>query len=113
MPSLLWMAPALSGGGYSSEALAFGLGLVGQSGLDYALRQFAVQPDAEFYEGLPPSIEGMLRAHYEPPNAEPVRDGVVVCHSTPDAWVPSKFPGWDAVAPCPDSHESLGIQGAN
>lgn len=25
----------------------------------------------------------------------------MVCHSTPDAWVPSKFAGWDALSPCP------------
>ena len=99
MPSILWMAPALSGGGYSSEALAFAQGLaLGRD--EFKLRQFAEQPSEEFFHGLPQSLTSAVMPYFEPPNADPWR-GVAVCHSPPDAWLPSKFPGWDALAPCP------------
>ena len=49
------MAPLLSGGGYSSEAIAFSLGLANSSlGRRFAVRQFAVQADEDFASGLPP-----------------------------------------------------------
>ena len=40
LPSLLWMAPVLTGGGYSSEAIGFALGLAAQQH-KISLRQFA------------------------------------------------------------------------
>ena len=41
LPPLLWMAPVLSGGGYSSEAIGFALGLAADKEHRIALRQFA------------------------------------------------------------------------
>jgi hypothetical protein len=127
---LLWMAPALSGGGYASEALAFAQGLSAAlpSRKSFGIRQFAEQIDHGFVDGLPPALLGVLTERcvqwsgsnprrfpsvlkgrpaiihvsctVEPPTATR-HAGVVVCHSPPDAWVPSKFPGWDALSPCP------------
>ena len=94
------MAPALSGGGYASEALAFAQGLAPLLKHGFRLRQFAEQPSADFVQGLPESLTKVVAARYQPPTAEQFK-GVVVCHSPPDAWKPSKFPGWDELAPCP------------
>ena len=99
-PPLLWMSPALAGGGYSSEALAFAQGLAKRMASKFILRQFAEHIDEEFINGLPTSLSNVLRSVTEGPNSMS-HDGVVVCHSTPDAWVPSKFLGWDELAPCP------------
>ena len=96
------MAPALSGGGYSSEALAFAQGLAPLLQSKFTLRQFAEQPSEDFFSGLPESFRELLMARLELPNAQPVQKGTaVVCHSPPDAWLPSKFPGWDQLSPCP------------
>lgn len=101
-PSILWMAPALSGGGYASEALAFAQGLVPQLKSNFKLRQFAEQPDQNFFSGMPRSILAKVMTNIEFPNADRVgKKVVVVCHSPPDAWKPSKFQGWDQLSPCP------------
>lgn len=115
LPPLLWMAPALTGGGYSSEAISFALGLAPRLGIKrFALRQFAEQPDEKFLAGLPSETAQILQQVMEFPgqrsfDAHLGRRGVVVCHATPDAWVPSKFPGWDVLAPCPPSDEAFTI----
>lgn len=56
----------------------------------------------DFISGLPGALLANLSRNFEMPNAHRF-GGVVVCHSPPDAWVPSKFAGWDALAPCPPS----------
>ena len=99
-PAILWMAPAFSGGGYSSEALAFAQGLMPLLGKRFKLRQFAEQADESFFHGLPESLTKPLLLRFDFPNADAWK-GTVVCHSPPDAWRPSKFPGWDQLAPCP------------
>jgi glycosyltransferase involved in cell wall biosynthesis len=106
-PALLWMSPALAGGGYASEALAFAQGLAPLL-KKFTLRQFAEHPSAEVYEGLPSELLSVIMPHFERPNADPWKD-VVVCHSPPDAWRPSKFPGWDQLAPCPPRGNSFVI----
>ena len=101
LPSLLWMAPILSGGGYSSEAIGFALGLAADKEHRIALRQFAEQADQDFVYGLDPEVRDTLSTLLERGSQPKASRGVVVCHATPDAWLPSKFPGWDALAPCP------------
>ena len=57
VPPLLWMAPALSGGGYSSEALAFAQGLARRMPNNwFRLRQLAYLPDENFLDGLPTAL---------------------------------------------------------
>ena len=110
-PPLLWMAPALSGGGYASEAIAFAQGLApafSNASRRFRLRQFAEHGDEDFMLGLPSAVSQILQKPYEAPNAGLWR-GAVVCHSPPDAWVPSKFPGWDQLSPCPPPGAKLTI----
>lgn len=106
---LLWMAPALSGGGYASEAIAFAQGLENVLGNRFALRQFA-EPASLSDDDLAthPHMK-LLRRVMRLADARGAGSGIVVCHSTPDAWVPSKFPGWDAVAPCPPPRARFAI----
>ena len=90
-PPLLWMSPALSGGGYSPEALAFAQGLARRMPpTHFRLRQFAEQPDHTFLNGLPTELARVVSATAEAPNARRHK-GVTVCHAPPDAWKPSKF----------------------
>jgi glycosyltransferase involved in cell wall biosynthesis len=102
-PPLMWMAPALAGGGYSSESLSFAQGLSTLLGDKFVLRQFAEQPDIEYFSGFPEDLRDVIADAFEPPTNAPAtrKDTVVVCHSPPDAWKPSKFPGWDQLSPCP------------
>jgi hypothetical protein len=92
-----WYAPFLAGGGYSSEAISYALELESP---DFAIVQFAEPADHGFARGVPRAAmdildKQMMRARsFNGPSIQ-------ICHSTPDAWVPSMFPGWDAVAPCP------------
>jgi hypothetical protein len=123
---LLWMGPLLSGGGYSSEAIAFALGLLNLTRLDaavtttalaprpgigisFAVRQFAEPPDEVFLSGLPRSGARQLEQLFAAGWSDRAASGVVVCHSTPDAWVPSRFPGWDEVAPCPPPEAKIKV----
>lgn len=112
---LLWMSPALAGGGYSSESIAFAMGLANLPSLSgsFALRNFAEQPSYEFIAGLPEQAEKALIAVLDQDGSFDKRlrrrKGIVICHSTPDAWVPSKFPGWDELAPCPPASATYTI----
>ena len=89
--ALLWMAPLLSGGDYSSESLGFALGLHNLTRLDGGLmagvRQFGEPQDESFVEGLPKALIPPLRHLFGAGASQDAASGVVVCHSTPDAWV--------------------------
>ena len=98
---VVWMAPFLTGGGYSSEAISYALALEHELH-NFSIVQFAEQADAAFAGGLPHNIHNSMhrlmrrgRTDRSHPQA------IAICHSTPDVWVPSAFPGWDSVAPCP------------
>jgi len=111
--ALLWMAPLLSGGGYSSESLGFALGLHNLTRLDGGLmagvRQFGEPQDESFVEGLPKALIPPLRHLFGAGASQDAASGVVVCHSTPDAWVPSKFEGWDELEPCPPPTAAVSV----
>lgn len=112
---LLWMAPLLSGGGYSSEAIAFALGLrnetrrAGAPSVSLGVRQFAEQQDDAFVDGLPQSVVRTLQPLFVTGARSRAARGVVICHSTPDAWVPSKFLGWDDIEPCPPAEAAVRV----
>ena len=78
-----------------------GDGLLPRLGKRFALKQFAEQQDPNFVEGLPEAVFDAIDPAYERGETRKMQSGIVVCHATPDAWVPSKFPGWDSIAPCP------------
>ena len=94
------MSPALAGGGYSSEAISFAQGLVPLFKNKFGMRQFAEQANEDFAAGLPGNQTKLVKRAMRRGDGMRAVD-VVVCHSPPDAWVPSLYPGWDAVAPCP------------
>lgn len=85
--------------GYSSEALTLAQGLQTVLGKRLLLRQFGEEPNEAFFGGLPKMLYSQIRPAFE--NGHTREAEVAVCHSTPDVWVPSKFPGWDELAPCP------------
>jgi len=102
-PNVVWMAPFLTGGGYSSEAISYAMALEKElpRGRLGAV-QFAEQMDRAFVAGLPDTTLAALQAQMQ--RATPAfraAGSIAVCHSTPDLWVPSIFAGWDSVAPCP------------
>ena len=103
LPSLHWMSPLLAGGGYSSEALGFALGLAEEPTLKakISLQQMAEQPDEDFVHGLDEHVRTTLSRLLDRGSRPSATRGVVVCHAPPDAWLPSKYPGWDQIAPCP------------
>ena len=111
-----WYAPFLAGGGFASEASAFVVGLARLSPTDaatVAVRavNFAEPPRDESVRDVEPEVRrAMTKAvHVTGARGRDVDVDVVVCHSTPDAWVPSAFPGWDRVAPCPPAWASVRV----
>lgn len=111
LPSLLWMAPALNPGGFSSEALAYAVALdaeyaalgsrsAGSSTAVFGMRQFAEQTDAAFVRGLPTDVRSLLDRLMSTGGARHSWD-VVVCHATPDVWHSDGAFGWGQVQPCP------------
>lgn len=97
-PCLLWMAPFLSSGGYSSEAWSYILSLVESSEkLKFKLKieHNGDEPSLDFWVGL--SEENRVVA-YNLYNTEcNMNDSIVVCHSEPGAWYPPLY----ETLPCP------------
>ncbi|WOL00612.1 hypothetical protein Cni_G09325 [Canna indica] len=101
-PCVLWMAPFLSPGGYSSEAWSYITALH-----DHAGDRFKLQIDhhgdlqsIEFWLGLP---EESQRLAYDLHGTQcSSKETIVVCHSEPGAWYPPLF----ETSPCPpDGYE--------
>ncbi|XP_034704134.1 uncharacterized protein LOC117928349, partial [Vitis riparia] len=95
---VLWMAPFLSGGGYSSEAWSYILSLhqhMKNPRFKLGIEQHGDQESIEFWEGLPPHIKKLA---FELHNTEcRMNETIVVCHSEPGAWYPPLFQTF----PCP------------
>ncbi|KAL2227588.1 uncharacterized protein LOC105161009 [Sesamum indicum] len=98
---ILWMAPFLSGGGYSSEAWSYILALNSyirkQKNPFFKLRieQHGDQENVEFWEGLPSEMRILaLELHQTQCRLDQT---IVVCHSEPGAWYPPLFETF----PCP------------
>lgn len=105
--SLLWMAPFFSGGGYSSEAIAYVTALK-ESGLPrLAIRHHGDAESVRFWKGLPLSTRKTLASMASV--VLDVRDAVVVCHSEPGAWHPPLY----ITPPCPPNgyQETLYVVG--
>lgn len=99
---LIWYAPFFSGGGYSSEAISFSLGLAASRPTRFGIVQHAEPASEAFARGLPGDVRATLVSAQQAARKtlaqhEPV---LVICHSTPDVWAPGAAWGWDAV-PCP------------
>lgn len=115
LPSLLWMAPVLADGGYSSEAMSYALALRPKYAAAAAtrgdledclgLRQFAEPESSSFVQGLPEGgrreLMKLIEAGRTWPRHHTLPWDVVVCHATPDYWHEDGAFGWGASAPCP------------
>lgn len=98
---LLWMAPFLSGGGYSSEAWSYILALNSHIKnkknpfFKLSIEQHGDLQNIEFWEGLPLEMRNLaLELHQTKCR---LNQTVVVCHSEPGAWYPPLF----QTLPCP------------
>jgi len=107
LPSALWMGPTLSGGGYSSEAIAYAVELANhyrEGPSDFGLRQFAEHQNSEFMQGLPQAnmqvLQNLVMAGAGRPRGKKRWD-VAICHATPDVWHADGAFGWGRVQPCP------------
>ncbi|GLT88718.1 hypothetical protein SLE2022_067300 [Rubroshorea leprosula] len=100
---VLWMAPFLSGGGYSSEAWSYILALnehmkmkkPGIPRFRLGIEQHGDQESLEFWEGLPQDIKKLASELYQTQCR--MNETIVVCHSEPGAWYPPLF----QTLPCP------------
>ncbi|KAJ1621952.1 hypothetical protein T492DRAFT_1065749 [Pavlovales sp. CCMP2436] len=104
---VVWMAPFLSGGGYSSEAISFVLELA-RLVPQLRIAQFAEPQSDAFVDGLSDAQYAALASIAQRPTAAGART-LAICHSTPDVWVPSRYPGWDETAPCPPPHAEIAV----
>ncbi|KAA0034642.1 group 1 family glycosyltransferase [Cucumis melo var. makuwa] len=95
---VLWMAPFLSGGGYSSEAWSYILALrhhITNPGFRLVIRQHGDLESVDFWEGLPESVRNLaIELHRTRCR---MNETVVICHSEPGAWNPPLF----ETLPCP------------
>ncbi|XP_031380362.1 uncharacterized protein LOC116195362 [Punica granatum] len=98
---VLWMAPFLSGGGYSSEAWSYVLSIHNHLRIKKSpkfklgIEQHGDLESIEFWEGLPVEIRNLaLELHRT--QCAPDRT-ILVCHSEPGAWYPPLF----QTLPCP------------
>ncbi|GLT50055.1 hypothetical protein SLA2020_235670 [Shorea laevis] len=100
---VLWMAPFLSGGGYSSEAWSYILALnermkmkkPGIPRFRLGIEQHGDQESLEFWEGLPQDIKKLAFELHQTQCR--MNETIVVCHSEPGAWYPPLF----QTLPCP------------
>ena len=101
---VLWLAPWLSGGGYSSEALAFARGAAQAPSLvSLAAVQHGDGVDGRYARGLPAADASVLQAALQAGAARGAAVGAVcVCHSEPGAWhLPPALPRAWATETCP------------
>ncbi|XP_043690621.1 uncharacterized protein LOC122641450 [Telopea speciosissima] len=95
---VLWMAPFLSGGGYSSEAWAYMMALHANMRnpiLRLAIEQHGDLESLEFWEGLPKESKDLaFKLHSTECR---MNETIVICHSEPGAWYPPLF----ETLPCP------------
>ncbi|KAL8538884.1 hypothetical protein ACS0TY_000765 [Phlomoides rotata] len=98
---VLWMAPFLSGGGYSSEAWSYILALNSYINkrknpiFKLSIEQHGDLENIEFWEGLPLEMRNLAIELYHTKCR--FNETIVVCHSEPGAWYPPRF----QTRPCP------------
>ncbi|KAJ6690634.1 hypothetical protein OIU85_006845 [Salix viminalis] len=95
---VLWMAPFLSGGGYSSESWSYILALdenMNKTKFKLSIKQHGDLESLEFWEGLPQETKNLAVKLYQTECR--VNETIVICHSEPGAWYPPLF----QTMPCP------------
>uniref|UniRef100_A0A6V7QWH9 Uncharacterized protein n=1 Tax=Ananas comosus var. bracteatus TaxID=296719 RepID=A0A6V7QWH9_ANACO len=97
-PCVRWMAPFLSGGGYSSEAWSYITALhthVKDPKFKLKIDQHGDLESIDFWLGLPEESKALA---YELYSTEcELSNTIVICHSEPGAWFPPLF----QTPPCP------------
>ncbi|XP_027367054.1 uncharacterized protein LOC113873215 [Abrus precatorius] len=91
---VLWMAPFLSGGGYSSEGWSYILALDKRRKMQSLPFRLAIEhhgdlESLEFWEGLPQDMKNLAIQLYQTECR--MNETIVVCHSEPGAWYPPLF----------------------
>jgi len=95
---VLWMAPFLSGGGYSSEAWSYVAALEATKSVPrIRILQHGDLESLQFWTGLPDDMKALAIKLYG--GDVPLDQTVVICHSEPGAWYPPLF----ETTPCPPS----------
>ncbi|KAK7278589.1 hypothetical protein RJT34_23621 [Clitoria ternatea] len=97
---VLWMAPFLSGGGYSSEGWSYVLALhrhIKMQSFRLAIEHHGDLESLEFWDGLPHDMKDLALELYQTKCR--MNETIVVCHSEPGAWYPPLFDTF----PCPPS----------
>lgn len=95
---ILWMAPFLSGGGYSSEGWSYILSLhqpMKSPTFKLAIHHHGDLESLEFWEGLPSYMKNLAFELYQTECR--MNETIVICHSEPGAWNPPLF----STLPCP------------
>ncbi|CAN8270083.1 unnamed protein product [Cochlearia groenlandica] len=95
---VLWMAPFLSSGGYSSEAWSYVLSLrrnLTNPSFRIAIEHHGDLESIEFWNGLSKHTKELAFEMYRT-QCKP-KETIVVCHSEPGAWYPPLF----ETLPCP------------
>ena len=106
---VVWFAPFLSGGGYSSEAISYALELHRRLPRSFGIVQFAEQANPDFARGLPVDAQRTLQTLMHRASHAFRAGAIAICHATPDLFVPAAFPGWDQIAPCPPPKAAYSI----
>lgn len=103
-PSLpiIWYAPFFSGGGYCSEAISFVLALH-NAGVRIKIVHHGDSFNPEFVSGLPQAESSVLMKLTQT-SVDP-SDAIVICHSEPGAWHPSRWP----TSLCPPANSKFKI----
>lgn len=92
-----WMAPFLSGGGYSTEAWSYILALDGlDENVKLSIEQHGDLVNVEFWEGLPEEMRKLAIELHQTKCR--LNETIIVCHSEPGAWFPPLF----ETLPCPE-----------
>lgn len=92
-----WLAPFLSGGGYSTEAWSYILALEGLSeNVRLSIEQHGDLVNVEFWKGLPVDMRKLAVELHQTKCR--LNETIIVCHSEPGAWFPPLF----ETLPCPE-----------
>ncbi|CAK8572938.1 unnamed protein product [Lathyrus sativus] len=89
---VLWMAPFLSGGGYSSESWSYILSLhshIKMRSFKLAIEHHGDLESLDFWEGLPQDMKSLAIELYQ--TKCNMNETIVICHSEPGAWYPPLF----------------------
>ncbi|XP_072981764.1 uncharacterized protein [Typha angustifolia] len=97
-PCVRWMAPFVSGGGYSSEAWSYVTALdahIKDPNFKLQIEQHGDLESIEFWLGLPEESRALALKLYN--TRCDLSKSIVICHSEPGAWFPPLF----QTLPCP------------